>query len=149
MYPIEGARHGPARERRGRRGSCGRYTALSMNLFQMLVNDVNFALKVYKMECKGMLDLEEIKQRLTTRKPYYSREYGVSRMAIFGSYSRGEQTQSSDIDIMVEFDRPIGLKFVDLADDLESLLTAKVDLVSKKAIKPRLLSMIERELSYV
>ncbi len=101
------------------------------------------------MEREGLLNLEEIKRRLRTRKEFYSLEYGVSRMAIFGSYSRGEQSQSSDIDIMVEFDRSIGLKFVDLADDLERLLSTKVDLVSKKAIKPHMLSVIEGEFSYV
>jgi len=119
------------------------------NPFQILVNVVIFLLKVQKMEHEDMLDLQEIKRRLRTRKDFYSLEYGVSRMAVFGSYSRGEQSPSSDIDIMVEFDRPIGLKFVNLADDLESLLSAKVDLVSKKAIKPRMLSMIESEFSYV
>ena len=98
---------------------------------------------------EGMLNLDEIKQRLKARKSFYSREYGVSRMAIFGSYSRGEQLHSSDIDIMVEFDKPIGLKFVDLADDMEDLLNTKVDLVSKRAIKPRLLRVIEPELLYV
>ncbi len=101
------------------------------------------------MEREGMLDLEKIKRTLTKRKAFYAQEYGVSRMAIFGSYSRGEQSRSSDVDIMVEFDRPIGLRFVDLADDLESLLNTKVDLVSKKAIKPRLLRMIEPEFVYV
>ena len=70
-------------------------------------------------------------------------------MAIFGSYSRGEQSQSSDVDIMVEFDKPIGLRFVDLAEDLESLLSTKVDLVSRKAIKPRLLRIIEPDFIYV
>ena len=101
------------------------------------------------MERKGMLDLEQVKRTLKMRKAFYAQEYGVSRMAIFGSYSRGEQSQSSDVDIMVEFDRPIGLRFVDLADDLESLLSTKVDLVSRKAIKPRLLRMIEPDFVYV
>ncbi len=101
------------------------------------------------MEHEHKLNLEEIKRTLGMRKAFYAREYGVSRMAIFGSYSRGEQTKSSDIDIMVEFDRPIGLRFVDLADDMESLLRARVDLVSRKAIKPRLLRLIERDFVYV
>ncbi len=96
-----------------------------------------------------MSSLDEIKEKLRKEKALYAQKYGVSRMGIFGSYSRGEQLKSSDIDIMVEFDRPIGLKFVDLADDLEGLLNAKVDLVSKGAIKPRLLHFIERDLIYV
>ena len=101
------------------------------------------------MEREVKLDLETIKKKLAARKSFYSREYGVSKMAVFGSYSRDEQSQSSDIDIMVEFDKPIGLKFVDLANDLENFLDNKVDLVSRKAIKPRLLKIIESDLQYV
>ncbi len=96
-----------------------------------------------------MSSLDEIKQKLKVRKSFYAQRYGVSRIGIFGSYSRGEQSESSDIDIIVEFDRPIGLEFVDLADDLEGLLSAKVDLVSKKAIRPRLFHVIEQDLIYV
>ncbi len=96
-----------------------------------------------------MSSLNEIKEKLKEEKALYAQKYGVSRMGIFGSYSRGEQSESSDIDIMVEFDRPIGFKFVDLADDLECLLNAKVDLVSKRAIKPRLLRIIEPDVIYV
>jgi predicted nucleotidyltransferase len=50
---------------------------------------------------------------------------------------------------MVEFDKPIGLAFVDLAEDIEQLLKIKVDLVSRRAIKPRMLKSIEQELIYV
>lgn len=96
-----------------------------------------------------MPSLEEIKLKLNARKAFYAEEYGVARIGIFGSYSREDQSESSDIDVLVEFDRPIGLEFVDLADDLERLLNAKVDLVSKKSIKPRMLRCIEPDLVYV
>jgi hypothetical protein len=96
-----------------------------------------------------MRDLTEIKRILGERKSFYTQKHGVSRLGIFGSYSRGEQTSGSDIDILVEFERPIGLGFVDLAEDMETLLGTKVDLVSKKAIKPRMLGCIERDLVYV
>ncbi len=96
-----------------------------------------------------MPNLEEIKLKLNERKTFYAEKYGVARIGIFGSYSRGDQSESSDIDVLVEFDRPIGLEFVHLADDLERLLNAKVDLVSKKAIKPRMLHCIEPDLVYV
>lgn len=93
--------------------------------------------------------LKDITSILAQNKNFYAEKYGVKNFGIFGSYSRGDFSETSDLDIMVEFDRPIGLTFVDLALDLESLLKVKVDLVSKKAIKPRMLKMIERELIYV
>jgi hypothetical protein len=96
-----------------------------------------------------MLALSEIAAKLSKRKQLYHDKYGVTRMGIFGSYSRGDQSNSSDIDIVVEFDRPIGLAFVDLADDLERVLQTKVDLVSRKAIKPKRLEVLESEIVYV
>ncbi len=70
-------------------------------------------------------------------------------MALFGSYARNEQTASSDVDIMVEFDGKIGIKFIDLANELEKALGLKVDLVSKKGIKEQYLNTILSDLIYV
>lgn len=53
------------------------------------------------------------------------------------------------MDILVEFNRPIGLEFIDLAEELEQILQIKVDLVSKKGIKKKYLKSIETELAYV
>ncbi|NYJ26590.1 nucleotidyltransferase family protein [Allomuricauda sp. ARW1Y1] len=69
--------------------------------------------------------------------------------ALFGSYARNEQTASSDVDIMVEFDGKIGIKFIDLANELEKALGLKVDLVSKKGIKEQYLNTILSDLIYV
>lgn len=70
-------------------------------------------------------------------------------MAIFGSYSRKEHTDFSDLDILVEFSDRIGIRFVDLADDLENIVGFKVDLVSKKGIKEKYLKSIHSDLIYV
>lgn len=70
-------------------------------------------------------------------------------MAIFGSFSRKEQTDSSDLDILVEFYDKIGVRFIDLADELENLLGFKVDLVSKNGIKEKYLKSIDSDLIYV
>ena len=70
-------------------------------------------------------------------------------MAIFGSYSRKEQKDTSDLDILVEFSDRIGIRFVDLADDLEKIVGFKVDLVSKKGIKEKYLKSIDSDLIYV
>lgn len=67
-------------------------------------------------------------------------------MALFGSWARNEQTETSDVDILVEVDPSIGLRFVTLAERLESILAKHVDLVSSRALKPSLLRQIQTEL---
>lgn len=96
-----------------------------------------------------MLNLQDIKNILFAHKQRLSSKYGLSNLAIFGSYARNQQTEESDLDILVEFNRPIGLEFIDLADELEQILKLKVDLVSKKGLKDRHLKSIEEELEYV
>lgn len=70
-------------------------------------------------------------------------------MAVFGSFSRKENSQESDLDIAVEFDGPIGLRFIQLAEELEQLLKVKVDLVSFKGIKKKYLEVITPDLKYL
>jgi len=70
-------------------------------------------------------------------------------MAVFGSYSRKDQNESSDLDILVEFSDRIGIRFIDLAEELEGIAGFKVDLVSKNGIKEKYLKSIESELIYV
>ena len=73
----------------------------------------------------------------------------LKSLAIFGSYSRGDQKESSDIDILVEFNGKIGLKFIDLADEIERLLGKHVDLVSKNGVKKKYFESINADLIYV
>jgi hypothetical protein len=70
-------------------------------------------------------------------------------MAIFGSYSRNEQDKNSDLDIVVEFNDKIGIRFIDLAEELEKLIGFKVDLVSRKGIKEKYFQRIKEDLTYV
>ena len=70
-------------------------------------------------------------------------------MAIFGSYSREENTDGSDLDILVEFNDRIGIRFVDLADEIEEIVGLIVDLVSRNGIKERYLKAIDPDLIYV
>lgn len=70
-------------------------------------------------------------------------------MALFGSVARNEENESSDIDILVEFNKNVGIEFIDLADELEKLLYNKVDLVSNKGIKNKYLQHIKRDFIYV
>jgi predicted nucleotidyltransferase len=97
-----------------------------------------------------MKTLSEIKEILRKHKKELKEKYKVKSIAIFGSYARGEQTEKSDIDIMVEFYEPIGLKIVDLKDYLESILNVKVDLITKNSIQnPYIKKSIEEDLIYV
>ena len=87
---------------------------------------------------------------LKQAKPSLQKKYGVKDIALFGSYSRNTAVAGkSDVDVMVAFSQPIGLAFVDLADELEQLLQMKVDLVSRNGIKPKYFTVIEPDLIYV
>ena len=96
-----------------------------------------------------MNNLKQISNIISKNKEELRRKYKISRIGIFGSFSRNEATKESDVDILVEFSEPIGLDFVLLAEELEFLLGNKVDLVSSKAVKPRLKKYIEEDLIYV
>ncbi len=77
---------------------------------------------------------------LRESKPALKREFPLSRLALFGSVARDEADEQSDVDILVEVEPSIGLGFVTLAERLESLIGHKVDLVSRRGIKPLLLN---------
>lgn len=96
-----------------------------------------------------MSNLSDIISKIRGVKPSLAEKYKVSKIGVFGSYVKNEQTPESDVDILVEFSEPIGLDFVKLADELEEVLNEKVDLVSRKAIKPKYLRYVDKELQYV
>lgn len=96
-----------------------------------------------------MEGLQNVLSLLHKHKPRLVKEYGLNTLAVFGSYSRSTQTTESDIDILVDFDKAIGIEFIDLAIDLEKILHSKVDLVSLKGIKSDYFKMIEPQLRYV
>ena len=96
-----------------------------------------------------MTNLETIQSILKKHKQRLTEKYSLSVMAVFGSYGRGQQKENSDVDILVDFQKPIGIEFIDLANELENLLKLKVDLVSKNGVKPHYLKQIEQDLNYV
>ena len=71
----------------------------------------------------------------------------VLKAWLFGSFSRGEETQDSDVDILVALDKskPIGLKFFGMLNDLEELLGRKVDLVSEGTLLPFAKDSVEHD----
>lgn len=96
-----------------------------------------------------MKTLQDITTILKNHKNDFHTKYHISELAIFGSYSRGENTENSDIDILFDYDKQIGWEFLRFATELEDLLKLKVDLVSKKGIKAKYFTEIEKELIYV
>ncbi|WP_416867910.1 MAG: nucleotidyltransferase family protein [Imperialibacter sp.] len=92
---------------------------------------------------------QDIIQRLTSAKSALFVKYPIKSMAIFGSIARGEAVAESDVDIVVELNGQVGLKFVTIADELEEVLGKKVDLVSRRAIDDRYWKFIEKDLIYV
>lgn len=96
-----------------------------------------------------MLSREHILQKLSSLKPLLLSKYPIKELGLFGSYARNEASENSDIDIIVEFSKPVGFAFLDLADELECAFNCKVDLVSKKGIKPTYFQSISEDLVYV
>ena len=96
-----------------------------------------------------MTELTSIKEILTQLKPELSQKYFVNSIGLFGSIVRNDFTDKSNVDKIVDFSKPIGIEFVDLADFIESKLNKKVDLVSKNGVKSKYLHQIESEIVYV
>ena len=96
------------------------------------------------------MNLNQIKDTIQKNMDVLSRKYDVKSLGVFGSVSRGEEKQESDVDILVEFSVTPGFfKFIELEEFLSKLIGRKVDLVTKKALKPVIKDEILREVSYV
>jgi predicted nucleotidyltransferase len=96
-----------------------------------------------------MSNLDTIKSILVLLKPELIQKYNISSIGLFGSIVRDDFTDKSDIDIIVDFSKPIGIEFIDLADYIEKKLQKPVDLVSKKGVKPSFYNEIKSEIIYV
>jgi uncharacterized protein len=100
----------------------------------------------------NMKSLEEIKVELEALKPILRQRFQVETMGVFGSYSRGEQKDNSDIDILVTFTEPNDidlLDFIEIKQFLRRKLKVKVDLVQKSALKPIIKDKILEETIYI
>ncbi|HUT73955.1 MAG TPA: nucleotidyltransferase family protein [Armatimonadota bacterium] len=83
------------------------------------------------------VDIQQVRRLLRRRLPDLRERYGVRSLGIFGSCVRGKRSRRSDLDILVEFDRPPTLlQFVRIERELSEQLGAKVDLVMRSALKP-------------
>jgi predicted nucleotidyltransferase len=90
--------------------------------------------------------LDQTLLKLRRALPDLKREFPLQRLALFGSAARGEMGAKSDVDILAEVSPSIGLNFVTLAERLEKIIEHRIDLVSRRAIKPSLWKQIEADL---
>ncbi len=97
-----------------------------------------------------MKDINKILEQLKKIKPEIQEKYKIKEMGVFGSYIRGEETPSSDLDILVDFYETISLfKFCALENFLSDILGKKVDLVMKDSLKPHIGKQILKEVKYL
>jgi predicted nucleotidyltransferase len=99
------------------------------------------------------LTKEAILRRLRESYPQLTARFGVLRIGLFGSFARETAQGSSDVDLIVEFQRPIGLKIVEMVDYLEALLGRKVDVLTPAGLRgirlPEVARKIEESIVYV
>ena len=97
-----------------------------------------------------MKHLDDILHVLQEAKSELKDRFFVRSIGVFGSAVRDDfSPSSSDIDILVDFSKPVGIEFIDLANFLETKYQRKIDLVSKNGVKPVYLKQIENEVIYV
>lgn len=99
------------------------------------------------------LTREKITNILAEKSEYLAEVYGVKRIGLFGSYAKGTYTEASDIDIIVEFETPLGFEFMDFADYLEELLGKPVDVLTLGGLQgiriPHVAQSIRESIVYV
>lgn len=83
-------------------------------------------------------------ETITEHKKEIKKKYGVRKIGVFGSHVRGEQTETSDVDLLVEFEKPTFDNFMDLLFFLEDLFGKKVDLITNRGISPYISPRIEK-----
>ena len=96
-----------------------------------------------------MITKTEILSKLAELKPILYKDYAVKEIGLFGSYSDNSNTEESDIDILVELEKPIGWKFFTLELYLEKVFNKKIDLVTKNALKEQIKDNILKQVNFV
>ena len=96
-----------------------------------------------------MITKTDILNKLIDLKPILLRDYSVKKIGLFGSFSDDSFTDDSDIDLLVEFERPIGWRYFSLEIYLENIFGRKIDLVTKNALKEQIKDRILKQVKYV
>ena len=95
-----------------------------------------------------MITRNEILLKLKELKPTLYRDFAVREIGLFGSFSDETNNEESDIDLLVELERPIGWKFFTLQIYLENIFNRKIDLVTKNALKEQIREGILKQVKY-
>lgn len=95
-----------------------------------------------------MITKAEILSKLTELKPILNKDFAVKEIGLFGSYADNSDSEESDIDILVGFEKPIGWKFFTLILFLEGIFNKKVDLVTKNALKAQIKDQILEQVNF-
>ena len=95
-----------------------------------------------------MITKNDILNKLNDLKPILYGEYAVKQIGLFGSFSDDSYTDHSDIDLLVEFEKPIGWKYFSLEIYLENIFGRKIDLVTKNALKEQIKDRILNQVKY-
>ncbi len=96
-----------------------------------------------------MMTKTEILSKLIELKPILHKDFAVREIGLFGSYSDNTFNDNSDIDLLVDFEKPIGWKFFTLELYLEKVFGRKIDLVTKNALKEQLRESILNQVQYI
>ena len=100
-----------------------------------------------------MLTKKDVIEILKREQSFLKKNFGVKKMAIFGSFAKGIENENSDVDIFVEFNKPLGFKFFQMTDYLEEKLGRKTDIVTSGGIKgirlKKVAEDIKRSIVYV
>ncbi|MCX6222951.1 MAG: nucleotidyltransferase family protein [Bacteroidia bacterium] len=96
-----------------------------------------------------MITKNEILNTLSDLKPILYQDFSVKQIGLFGSFSDNSFTEESDIDLLVEFEKPIGWKYFSLVIYLENIFGRKIDLVTKNALKEQIRDNILSRVKYV
>ena len=92
----------------------------------------------------------QILQQLCNAKPALQKEFGLTEIALFGSYARNERNPESDIDLLIDLSKNTSSNFFKIAFHLQDLFhPIKVDIVTRKGIKPTYFKSIQKDLIYV
>lgn len=99
-----------------------------------------------------MSDLDKIISEISKNKDFIRKQYKIKQIGVFGSYVRNEQTEDSDVDILIDYDKRCRVSLFDLSrleDYLSNLLNKKVDLALKNKLKPYIGAHILKEVRYL
>ena len=96
-----------------------------------------------------MLTKEYILNKLAELKPTLYRDYAVKEIGLFGSFSDESFSEDSDIDLIVEFEKPIGWKYFSLEIYLEGVFNRKIDIVTKNALKRQIKDRILKQVYFI